>query len=68
MNIADIIIILVVLTALAAAITYIIKAKKRGVKCIGCSAANGCSSKGRPSAGCACTQNIEEIIHKHNLP
>ena len=62
MGIADLIIVLIVLAAMAAAMTYIVKAKKRGVKCIGCSSAEACASKGNPSAACACSQNIDEIV------
>ena len=32
----DVIVIAIVLVIVAAALTYIIRAKKRGVKCIGC--------------------------------
>ncbi len=64
MGFADVIIVLIVLLAMAAAITYIIRAKKRGVKCIGCSAAGNCSSKGAPSSGCACAQNVDEIVRQ----
>lgn len=38
---------------LAAAIRYIIKAKKNGVKCIGCSSAGLCSSHSHSSCGCS---------------
>ena len=64
MSIADIVIILIVLAAFSAALTYIIKAKKRGVKCIGCSSAGSCSSKGNPSAGCSCMSNVDEIVQQ----
>ena len=64
MSIADVVILLIVLAAFAAALTYIIRAKRRGVKCIGCSAANSCSSKGKPSSGCSCMGNVEEIIQQ----
>lgn len=39
----DLIIVAVVLLILGAAAAYIIKAKKRGVKCIGCPAGGSCS-------------------------
>ena len=64
MSIADAVILLIVLAAFAAALTYIIRAKKRGVKCIGCSAANSCGSKGKPSASCACMGNVEELMQQ----
>ena len=37
------IVILILAIILGSAITYIVKAKKKGVKCIGCSAACSCS-------------------------
>ena len=61
---ADVIIVMIVLAAFAAAVTYIIKAKKRGVKCIGCSAGDTCGSKGNPSATCTCSGNIDEILQQ----
>ena len=48
----DFIIIAIVIIILAAAITYIIKAKKSGVKCIGCPTAKQCSSEHNCSGGC----------------
>lgn len=41
---ANIIAGLIVVACLAAAITYIVKAKKKGVECIGCPAAGQCKS------------------------
>lgn len=35
----------VVITIIGGAIAYIVKEKKKGVKCIGCSAGCSCSSK-----------------------
>ncbi len=48
----DLIIIAVIVVILACAITYIIKAKKSGIKCIGCPAAKQCSSQHKCSGGC----------------
>ncbi|MDO4545587.1 MAG: FeoB-associated Cys-rich membrane protein [Bacillota bacterium] len=47
----------IILILLASAITYIVKAKKKGVKCIGCPAAGTCSkAHGHDAAaGCGCT-------------
>lgn len=47
---------LIVVVLLAAAITYIVKAKKKGVKCIGCPAAGECAHKNdvHESQGCGC--------------
>lgn len=47
----DIIIIAVIVVILAAAIGYVIKAKKSGAKCIGCPSAKQCSSH---KCGCGC--------------
>ena len=50
------IVFLVLLLILGAAIRYIIKAKKSGVKCIGCPNANQCKAAG--TTGCSChTEN-----------
>lgn len=68
MNIADFIILLIISAALAAALTYIIRAKKRGVKCIGCSSAGTCSSKGRPSGTCSCMGNVDDIVQQIKRP
>ncbi len=54
----NIIAILVVLVILGGAIAYIVKSKKKGVKCIGCPAAGSCSSKqhhqNSEPGGCSC--------------
>ena len=42
---ANLIIGIILLLIIVAAITYIVKEKKRGVKCIGCPAAGQCSRK-----------------------
>lgn len=42
--ISNLIVIGILVILLGAAITYIVRAKKRGVKCIGCPAAGSCSS------------------------
>lgn len=42
--ISNLIVIGILAILLGAAITYIVRAKKRGVKCIGCPAAGSCSS------------------------
>ncbi len=49
---ADLIIGLIVLALIGAAITYIVKQKKKGVSCIGCSMAGTCPSKNK--GGCSC--------------
>lgn len=65
----NIIVGLVIAAMLAAAVAYIVRAKKKGVKCIGCPAAATCGSSSRHShsagegsyAGCGecgCGKNI----------
>lgn len=49
---ANIIVIAVVLVMIGAAIAYIVKEKKKGVKCIGCPAAGSCSHNCSGSSGC----------------
>lgn len=44
---ADVIVVLILVVLLGSAITYIVKAKKKGVKCIGCPAGGSCPSSGR---------------------
>lgn len=46
-NMADVIVVLILAVLLGSAITYIVKAKKKGVKCIGCPAGGSCPSSGR---------------------
>ena len=50
---ADFIIIAVLLIVVGAAIAYIIREKKRGVKCIGCPNAGACAQK-HAAGGCSC--------------
>ena len=38
----------------AAAVVYIVKEKKRGVKCIGCPAAGTCASGNNVNTECSC--------------
>lgn len=45
------IVIAILVVLIGGAIWYIVKAKKSGAKCIGCSVSGSCSSK---SSGCSC--------------
>ncbi len=45
MGIEDIILIVVLVAIIGGAVAYIVKAKKKGVKCIGCPAAKTCGGK-----------------------
>lgn len=51
----DIIIIVIVALLVGFALAYIRKAKKRGVRCVGCSGSGSCGS----NCGCGCGNNIE---------
>ena len=53
----NLILIAVLALILGAAITYIIKAKKAGVKCIGCSAA-GCCNAANGKCSCSCAADM----------
>ncbi len=44
---ADIIALIVIAVIIAAAVAYMVKAKRRGVKCIGCPAGGSCPSGGK---------------------
>lgn len=53
----DIIIVAVLLGIIGAAAAYVIKAKKKGVKCIGCPSGTACAHKdnsGNAGTGCGC--------------
>lgn len=47
---ADIITVAIIAVVIAAAVTYIVKEKKKGTRCIGCPSAGTCASKN--SGGC----------------
>lgn len=55
----DFIIIAILVILVGAAVAYIVKAKKSGVKCIGCSAAGGCSHNNNSGCGCGCSGDNE---------
>lgn len=44
----------IALLIIGAALVYIIKAKKKGVKCIGCPAAGSCGGQHGGASGCSC--------------
>ncbi len=51
---ANLIIVIVLLLVIGAAAFYVIKAKKKGVKCIGCPAGANCPSKNGGNNYCTC--------------
>ncbi len=53
----NIIIIVILAAILGLAIGYIVKAKKRGKKCIGCPDADTCAAR---KSGCGCGCKIDE--------
>lgn len=57
----NVILIFVLAAILGGAIAYIIRAKKRGVKCIGCPVGGTCGKKGScGGCGCGCGSNVEK--------
>ena len=62
MKTIDIIIIAIVVVILGLVIRYIYKAKKQGVKCIGCPNGSKCSGScgGKCGEGCSCGCNTEQ--------
>lgn len=55
---ADFIVIVIVFAILTISICYIIKEKKRGVKCIGCPSGGACSKQ---QVGKSCNCNSQEV-------
>lgn len=51
---SNILIAIVLFLIIGASISYIIKEKKRGTKCIGCPAAGNCPSRNSQKAMCGC--------------
>lgn len=54
---ADFVVILILLMVIGAALTYVIKSKKAGVKCIGCPSGATCPHSGKNGScqgGCGC--------------
>lgn len=56
----DVLVIGIILLVVGIAVKYILKAKRSGVKCIGCPSAGMCSGKGEGheacNCGCHCTE------------
>lgn len=51
---ANLIVVAVILIIIGAAIVYIVKEKKKGVKCIGCPAAAECAKRRNAASACGC--------------
>ena len=59
MTMADLIIGLVVALAVCAAVLYIVRAKKKGVMCIGCPEGATCARKGKGGCGCSIPEGFK---------
>ena len=57
------IVILIVIAIVGAAVAYIIREKKRGVKCIGCPAAATCPNSGKCMGNCNSGSDIQCECH-----
>ncbi len=55
----DILVLAILVAVLAAAIIYVVRAKKKGVKCVGCPHANTCG-KNTENGSCNCKGNTED--------
>ena len=51
---ADFIIAGILIIVVGIAVAYIVKAKRKGVKCIGCPASGHCSAKQEAHSACSC--------------
>ncbi len=50
----NIILIAILILIVGVAIAYLIRAKKRGVKCVGCPYAEECAKKSKGCGSCSC--------------
>lgn len=60
MDMADMIVAGIVLVIVGAAVRYLVKAKKKGVKCIGCPSGCDCSNDAHAGCGCGCMGGAEK--------
>ena len=54
---ADLIVVAIVMLIVGAAVLYIRKEKKRGVRCVGCPAGGTCAHRQGNGSGCSCGGN-----------
>lgn len=66
MVMSDIVASVFLVVALSAAIAYIVRAKRAGVKCVGCSVAGSCSSKQASSCECGCSAADKMVADMQN--
>ncbi|MBQ8281396.1 MAG: hypothetical protein IJZ25_03230 [Lachnospiraceae bacterium] len=55
MTATDWILLIVLIVIIGAAVAYIVKSKKSGVKCIGCPSGCSCSGKKNEHSACSCS-------------
>ena len=60
---ADFVVAVIILAMLGTATAYIRKAKKSGVRCIGCPAAGACAQKQKEASGCGCKSGCDGGCH-----
>lgn len=52
----DIVVAVILIIVLGLSISYIVRAKRRGVKCIGCPSGKSCGGSGTSSCSCGCSE------------
>lgn len=57
---ADFIVIVILIAIVGSAIAYIVKEKKRGVKCIGCKSGDSCPRSGMCGGNCSSHADTDE--------
>ena len=63
MSLGEIIAVAVILLVVGGAVAYIVKAKKKGVGCIGCPDGCSCKNKSGGCQGCSkCGQEDEQVL------
>lgn len=60
------IVIAILVVLIGGAIWYIVKAKKSGAKCIGCSSGGSCSLKSSSTCNCGCGGEKKDTEEKKN--
>lgn len=63
---ADLVLAGILVVIIGAAVIYIVKAKKSGVKCIGCPAGGNCSGKCSSTGGCNGTEGADCHCNCHS--
>lgn len=66
MTAVDLIVLAVLAALVLGAAVYVVRAKKRGVKCIGCASGCACSHHGEHKEGCGCKGGSSCCCGKHD--